>query len=448
VFVGHSCPLVEGGAAFAHERLNGSRIAIPIASKPSCSCFSTQEWKCRDAVTCVSPGKFAARAILAALALLLAACGGAGKDAAGGRGGPAQVGFVVVQPSAVPLTVELGGRVVAFETSEVRPQANGLIRERNFEEGSIVRKGQSLYRIDPSLYQAQVNQAEANLTSARAAAEAARVKASRYRPLAEMEAISKQDYTDALAQARQADAGVVQSSAALRTARINLNFTSIPAPISGRIGRSLATVGALVTANQPDPLAVITRVDPVYVDIQQSAADLLALRRALATGGVTSGSTQVRLKLDDGSDYGFTGTVQFAEIIANESTGTVTLRARFPNPQGLLLPGMFVQASFTQAVDQNVFLVPQQAVQRDIGGGAYVFVVGPGNKAVRRNVDAERTFGADWVVSRGLNGSDKVITQGIANLKNDAAIRPVPQGAPQKVVPGKPGAARGRAPGG
>jgi membrane fusion protein (multidrug efflux system) len=381
--------------------------------------------------------------------LALAACGSS-SSSGGGRGamGPAQVGFVVVQPSAVPLTTELGGRVVAFETSEVRPQVNGLVRERYFQEGSIVRKGQSLYRIDPSLYQAQVNQAEANLTSARAAAEAARVKASRYRPLAEMEAISKQDYTDAVAQARQADAGVVQSSAALRTARINLNYTSIPAPISGRIGRSLATVGALVTANQPDPLAVITRVDPVYVDIQQSAADLLSLRRALATGGVTSGSTQVRLKLDDGSDYGFTGTVQFAEIIANESTGTVTLRAKFPNPQGLLLPGMFVQASFTQAVDQNVFLVPQQAVQRDIGGGAYVFVVGPGNKAVRRNVDAERTFGANWVVSRGLAGGDKVITQGIANVKNGAAVKPVPQGAPQKVVPGKPGAARGRASGG
>jgi membrane fusion protein (multidrug efflux system) len=344
----------------------------------------------------------------------------------------------------VPLTTQLGGRVVAFETSEVRPQVNGLIRERYFQEGSIVRKGQPLYRIDPSLYQAAVNQAQANLSSARASAEAARVKVSRYAPLAEMEAISKQDYTDAVAQAKQAQASVAQTSAALRTAQINLHYTSIPAPIGGRIGRSLATVGALVTANQPDPLAVITRVDPVYVDIQQSAADLLTLRRALASGGVTSGSTQVRLKLDDGSDYGFTGTVQFAEMIANESTGTVTLRAKFPNPQGTLLPGMFVQATFTQAVDQGVILVPQQAVQRDIGGEAYVYIVGPGNMALRRNVDATRTFGPNWVVSGGLKAGDKVITQGTANLKNGAPIKPVPQSAPQKLEPGKPGAGRGR----
>jgi membrane fusion protein (multidrug efflux system) len=397
----------------------------------------------RPLVTSALSGKSAARAALVALTLLVAACGG-GKDAAGGRGGPSQVGFVVVEPSAVPLTTQLGGRVVAFETSEVRPQVNGLIRERYFQEGSIVRKGQPLYRIDPSLYQAAVNQAQANLSSARASAEAARVKVSRYAPLAEMEAISKQDYTDAVAQAKQAQASVAQTSAALRTAQINLHYTSIPAPIGGRIGRSLATVGALVTANQPDPLAVITRVDPVYVDIQQSAADLLTLRRALASGGVTSGSTQVRLKLDDGSDYGFTGTVQFAEMIANESTGTVTLRAKFPNPQGVLLPGMFVQAAFTQAVDQGVILVPQQAVQRDIGGEAYVYIVGPGNKAVRRNVDATRTFGPNWVVSGGLKAGDKVITQGTANLKNGAPIKPVPQSAPQKLEPGKPGAGRGR----
>jgi membrane fusion protein (multidrug efflux system) len=395
-------------------------------------------------VTSALPRKSAARAALLALALLAAACGSGGKDAAGGHGGPTQVGFVVVEPSAVPLTTQLGGRVVAFETSEVRPQVNGLIRERYFQEGSIVRKGQPLYRIDPSLYQAAVNQAQANLSSARASAEAARVKVGRYAPLAEMEAISKQDYTDAVAQAKQAQASVAQTSAALRTAQINLHYTSIPAPIGGRIGRSLATVGALVTANQPDPLAVITRVDPVYVDIQQSAADLLTLRRAVAGGGVTSGSTQVRLKLDDGSDYGFTGTVQFAEMIVNESTGTVTLRAKFPNPQGVLLPGMFVQAAFTQAVDQGVILVPQQAVQRDIGGEAYVYIVGPGNKAVRRNVDATRTFGPNWVVSGGLKAGDKVITQGTANLKNGAPIKPVPQSAPQKLEPGKAGAGRGR----
>ena len=383
------------------------------------------------------------------LALLVAACGG-GSDPGGGRGGrgahmgPTKVGYVVVNPTSVPLMTQLGGRVVAYETSEVRPQVNGLIRARYFQEGSIVRKGQPLYRIDPSLYQAAVNQAQANLASARASAIAARTKAARFKPLAQMQAIAKQDYTDALAAARQADASVAQNNAALRTAEINLHYTNIPAPISGRIGRSLATVGALVTANQTDALAVITRTDPIYVDMQESTADLLALKRALSTGGVTPGSTQVRLKLDDGSDYGFTGTVKFAELITNESTGTVTLRAEFPNPQGVLLPGMFVQAFFIQAVDQNVFLVPQQAVQRDIGGEAYVYVVGPANKAIRRPVNATRTYGTHWVVKGGLNPGDKVITQGTGNLKAGAPIRPVPQSAPQRLTPGRGGPGGGR----
>ena len=371
-----------------------------------------------------------------------ASCSRGDQDAGAQRskGGPTKVGYVVVQPSAVPLRTELGGRTVAVETSEVRPQVNGLIRRRNFTEGSFVRQGQPLFQIDPSLYQAAVNQAAASLANSRAAAEAAQARAARYRPLAQIEAVSKQDYTDAAAQARQARANVAENGAALQTARINLRFTSIPAPISGRIGRSLFTVGALVTANQPGPLAVIQRVDPMYVDIQQSSADLLTLKRALAAGGVTPGSTQVRLKLEDGSDYGFTGTVQFSEQIVDLSTGTVTLRARFPNAQGVLLPGMFVQAQFTQAVDSSVYLVPQAALQRDIGGEAFVWIAGRGNKAERRKVVATRTYGADWVVNSGLNPSDRVITQGTSALKSGAPIRPVPASAPQKIVPGKPGA--------
>jgi len=380
----------------------------------------------------------------ALLTLTLAAavgCSGGQQDEAGrgGRGGPAKVGFVVVQPGAVPLLTQLGGRTVAFETSEVRPQINGLIRRRNFAEGSYVRQGQTLFQIDPSLYQAALGQAAANVANARASAEAAEARAARYRPLAEIEAVSKQDYTDAAAQARQARANVAQTGAALQTARINLRYTSIPAPISGRIGRSLFTVGALVTANQAGPLAVIQRIDPMYVDIQQSSADLLTLRRALATGGVTAGGTQVRLKLEDGSDYGYTGTVQFSEVTVDESTGTVTLRARFPNPQGVLLPGMFVQAFFTQAVDTNVYRVPQPALQRDIGGDAFVWIAARGNKAERRKVLATRTFGTDWVVTAGLKPGDKVITQGTNNLKAGAPIRPVPASAPQKIEPGKPG---------
>jgi membrane fusion protein (multidrug efflux system) len=240
--------------------------------------------------------------LLFVASLSVALLGGAGcsseADPAGGpngRGGPATVGYVVVQPGAVPLLTELGGRTVAVETSEIRPQVNGLIRRRMFAEGSYVRQGQPLFQIDPSLYQAAVNQAAANVASARATAEAAQARADRYRPLAEIEAVSKQDYTDAAAQARQARASVAQTGAALQTARINLRFTSIPAPISGRIGRSLFTVGALVTANQANPLAVIQRIDPIHVDIQQSSADRLTLKRALAWGGVSPGSSHGRL---------------------------------------------------------------------------------------------------------------------------------------------------------
>ena len=374
------------------------------------------------------------------MALILAGCSQSEAENGRGQRGPAQVGFVVAQPTSVPVQSLLGGRTVAFETSEVRPQVNGLVRRRYFTEGSYVRQGQPLFQIDPSLYRAAVNEAQANVANARATLDAAQVRANRYKPLAEMEAISKQEYTDAAAQARQARAAVAQNSAQLDTARINLRFTSIPAPISGRIGRSLSTVGALVTANQAGPLAVIQRLDPMYVDIQQSSADLTKLRRAVAAGGVSPGSTQVRLKLEDGSDYAYTGTVQFSEVMVNESTGTVTLRARFPNPQNVLLPGMFVQALFTQAVDQNVFLVPQEAVQRDIGGGAFVFLVGAGNKAERRKVVANRTDGANWVVSAGLRPGDKIITQGTANLRSGAELKPVPASAAQRIAPGQAGA--------
>lgn len=371
--------------------------------------------------------------------IALSACGGGGSEKAtkNGRGnqGPAQVGFVVVQPTSVAQTADLAARVVAFQQSEVRPQVAGIIRKRYFTEGALVRAGQTLYQIDPRLYRAQANEATANLNSARANAEATRVRVDRYRPLAEIEAVSRQDYTDAAAQARQAAAAVEQSRAQLETARVNLSFTNVPAPITGRIGRSYFTEGALVTTNQTDPLAVIQRLDPIFVDIQQSAADLLALRRELASGGVVPASAAVRLRLEDGSDYGQTGTVQFAEVMVNAQTGTVTLRARFPNAQGILLPGMFVRAQFAQAIDQRAILVPQQAVKRDPKGQATVFVVGPNDTAVQKVVQADRTQGEFWVVTGGLNPGDKVITQGTANLKPNAKIRPVPASAPQRLQP-------------
>jgi membrane fusion protein (multidrug efflux system) len=369
----------------------------------------------------------ASRAIsIAAAALLLASCGsGADSDQKGNRG-PAAVGFVVVQPTSVPQVEELPARVSAYEVSQVRPQVSGIIQRRLFTEGSIVRKGQTLYQIDPSQYQAATAQASANLQSARANADAARALAARYKPLAEIEAVSKQDYTNAVSQARQAEAAIAQTQAALRSAKINLRFTRVPAPISGRIGISNITEGALVTANQADPLTTITRLDPINVDIQQSAADLIALRRSLSQGGMAPTTAQVRLKLPDGSDYGFTGTVQFSEVIVDENTGTVTLRARFPNPMSILLPGLFVTAQFAQAIDTMAFLVPQQAVSRDPKGGATLFVVGPGNKAVQRTVVAERTQGPYWVVTQGLARGEKVITEGTANLRDGAPVKPSP----------------------
>src|SRR4029078_6387589 len=317
-------------------------------------------------------------------------------------GGQVQVAFVVVQTGSAPLQQELPGRVAAYQVSDVRPQVSGVIQRCLFREGSIVRQGQTLYQIDPSIYAAQQAQAAANLQSARASAVAARTRAQRYAPLAKMEAISKQDYTDALAQARQADAAVAQNSASLRAAQVNMRFTRVPAPITGRSGLSNVTEGALVTANQADALTTITRLDPVYVDIQQSASDLLGLRRALAQGGAGAAadlpgcrrararggavppSATVRLILPDGSDYGMTGTVEFSEVLVDQSTGTVTLRARFPNPQAILLPGMYVTAQFAQAVDTSAFLVPQQAVTRDPQGNATLFIVGPGNRAIQR----------------------------------------------------------------
>ena len=388
------------------------------------------------------------RGSLCSLLLILAACSGGG---GGNRNAQApEVGFVVVQPTSVPLSVTLAGRTVAYETSEVRPQINGLIRQRLFTEGSYVRAGQPLYQIDSSLYRAAVNQAEANLASARASAEAAVARADRYRPLAEIEAISEQDYTDAAAQARVARAAVAQNAAALDTARINLRYATVSAPISGRIGRSLFTVGALVSASQQDPLAVIQRLDPIYVDMQQSSADLTELRRQLRAGEVSAGSTTVRLKLEDGSDYAYTGKVEFADVTVDERTGTVTMRATFPNRDGLLLPGMFVKTVFEQAVQPNAFLVPQQGVQRDFDGSAYVYVVGKDNKAARRKVSAERTLGTNWVVTSGLQAGDRIIVQGLANVKQDTAVRPVPADTPERVgAPpaggnGRQGAAAGR----
>ena len=372
--------------------------------------------------------------------IALAACSGGGDDAAKGKGkggqpgqGTPTVGYVVIQPSSVAMTTELSARTTAFESSDVRPQVTGIIRRRFFTEGTLVQKGQPLYEIDPRLYRAAANEAQANLQSARANEQAQRVLANRYKPLAEMEAISQQDYTNAIATSRQATASVAQTRAALETAQINLKFTTVPAPITGRIGRSLFTVGALVSATQTDPLAQIQRLDPMFVDIQQSSGDLLALRRSLGQNGIVPTRAEVRLKLEDGSDYGATSTVEFAEALVNTETGTVTLRARFPNPQGLLLPGMFVQARFAQAINQRAFLVPQAGLSRDAKGNATVYVVDANNKAVQKKVKADRTQGAFWVVTSGLNPGDRIITQGLSKIAPNQGVKPVPENTAQRI---------------
>jgi len=361
------------------------------------------------------------------MALLLSGCAAkADKHASG----PPEAGYVMMAAQDAPLEIELAGRTSAFETSQVRPQVSGLILARRFQEGGLVQKGQTLYEIDPSLYRAAEGQAEANLANAEAASEAAAAKAARYKPLADVEAVSRQDYTDAAAAAKQAAAQVGQAKAALATARINLGFTRVPAPISGRVGRSLVTTGALVTSGQADALTSIERLDPIFVDIQQSSTDLVALRRQLMADGASASSAAVRLTMEDGSAYPYAGQVQFSEVVVDPNTGSVTLRAQFPNPQGLLLPGMFVRAKLSQITLHNAILAPQQGVTRDARGQATVMVVGAGDKAEARTVVADRTVGDKWLVTRGLAAGDKVIVEGLDRLKAGEVVKPVPAGSP------------------
>ena len=363
--------------------------------------------------------------LLLAVGMLLAACSERKPTPP-----PPEAGYIVLKTETVPLFIELAGRTAAYETSEVRPQVSGIVKARLFEEGSIVRAGQTLYRIDPRLYRAALNQAAANLDNARAQREAAAARASRLKPLAQIEAVSKQDYTDASAAAKQASAAVAQNAAQLETARINLRFTDVPAPISGRIGRSLVTTGALVTTGQADPLTTIQRLDPIFVDIQQSRADLLALRRQLASGGGTRSSAAVTLKLEDGSEYGATGRLEFTEAMVDPATGTVTLRARFPNPQGLLLPGMYVRANLSQITARDAILVPQAGLTRNPKGEATVMLVGKDGKAELRSVTAANTVGDKWLVTTGLKPGDKLIVEGLGRIKPGQPIRPVPAGSP------------------
>lgn len=370
------------------------------------------------------PSRWAALALL----VLLSSC--AAKAEKPRASAPPVAGYVVVTAQDVALPLELAGRTAAFETAQVRPQVSGVIKARRFTEGALVRQGQTLYEIDPAIYGAAAAQAQANLASAKAARDSAQAKLDRYAPLAVEGFVSKQDFTDVSTAARQAKAAVGQAEATVQTARINLDFTRVPAPISGRIGRSAVTAGALVTSGQAEALATIDRLDPMFVDIQQSSADATALRRALSAGGVSPASADVRLTLEDGSDYPLTGRIQFSESVVDPDTGVVTLRARFPNPGGLLLPGMFVRAHLAQAIAHDAILIPQNALSRTPRGDATVWVVDARNRVQLRPVTADRTLGDKWLVTHGLAPGEHVVVEGLDRLRPGALVRAVPAGSP------------------
>jgi membrane fusion protein (multidrug efflux system) len=344
-----------------------------------------------------------------------------------------EAGYVVMHAQAQPLTTELPGRTTPLAISEVRPQVNGIVLQRLFTEGSTVKKGQSLYRIDPAPYKAAVDQAKAQLANVEASLTTVKLKAQRYADLVKIKAVAQQDYDDAAAAASQGEASVQQARAALETAQINLGYTDIKAPISGRIGVSTITQGALATAGQTNPLTTIQTLDPIYVDVTQSTAELLRLERDIRTGLAQKDApltAKVRLMLEDGSTYPLEGKLEFTDVTVDPSSGAVTIRAVFPNPQGTLLPGMFVRAVITEAVAPDAILVPQQAVTRDPKGGATVLVVNGQNKAELRSIQVGQAVGSNWLVTKGLNPGDKVITEGLQRIQAGATVRPAPAGSP------------------
>ena len=379
----------------------------------------------------------------ASLALSLAAC----KDDKKGQppqAGPVEVGVVAVQARAVPLLTELPGRTAAFRVAEVRPQVGGIVVKRLFQEGAEVKAGQQLYQIDPATYQAAVQSAQADLAKARASLKTLEAKAARYADLVQINAVSRQDYDDAVAGLDQAKAQILVAQAAVRTAAINLDYTRVLAPISGRIGRSAVTEGALVTANQATALATITQLDPIYVDVTQSSTDLMALRRALAAGTLRGGEADrapVSLVLDGAAQvYDQTGQLQFSEVTVDQGTGAVLLRAVFPNPKRELYPGLFVRARVEQGVRDNALLVPQTALVRNPDGSAQVWVVGEGDVVAPRRVVPVQAVGGDWLIGEGLAAGDRVVVAGLQKIRPGATVRPVDAAAPAPAPAAPPAA--------
>ena len=348
---------------------------------------------------------------------------------------PTEVGVIVAQPQSVEQSVELSGRTSAYEISEVRPQTSGVVLKRLFAEGSYVREGQALYEIDSRTNRASADSARAALRRQQANLGVLRVKEGRYRQLVGSNAISKQEYDDIVAQVKLAEADVAASQAELKNAEINLGYSTVRAPISGQTNRSTVTAGALVTASQADPLVTIQRLDPMYVDINQSSAELLRLRQQLSQGNLdSSNNTKVKLRLEDGSEYPIEGRLAFSDASVNPDTGTVTLRAVFSNPNHLLLPGMFANARIVQGVIPNAYLIPQAAITRTPTGQAMVMIVNAKGAVESRPVTTVGTQGANWIVTQGLNTGDKVIVDGIAKVKPEQQVVAKPY-QPQAAAP-------------
>ncbi|MGP2757783.1 efflux RND transporter periplasmic adaptor subunit [Serratia marcescens] len=358
------------------------------------------------------------------LSLVLAACDGQNAGAPAGAGAEQEVGVVTLRGQSVTLSSELTGRVNATMTSDVRPQVDGIIKQRLFTEGAEVKAGQVLYQIDPASYQASYDQAAAQLKNAQATVQSTRLKSQRYAALVKENGVSQQDADDAKAAYLAAVASVDQYQAALETARINLAYTQVRAPIAGRIGISSVTPGALVTASQSDALATIRALDPIYVDLTQSSAQLLKLRRQQAALQ-RSAVTPVAIKLEDGTPYAHAGKLELTEVAVDEATGSVTLRAVFPNPEHELLPGMYVHATVDNGVDPKAILAPQQGITRNAKGEATALVVDEQNKVAQRTVSAERVVGSNWLIGSGLNEGDRLIVEGTSKVTIGAAVKPV-----------------------
>ncbi len=362
--------------------------------------------------------------------------------------GPAEVGVVTLSPEKVVLTTELPGRTAPYLVAEVRPQVNGLIRERAFEEGTDVKTGALLYQIDPAPYQAAYNQAKASLAMAEANLPAARSRAERLKGLVAIRAAGQQDYDDAAAAALQAEAGVLAAKATVESAQVNLSYTPIRAPISGRTGRSNVTVGALVTAYQPVPLATVQQLDPIYVDVAQSSSELLRLQKSFKAGALTRDDSwsRVKLVLEDGTPYARVGKLKFREVTVDPTTGSVTLRMVFPNPDHVLLPGMYVRAVVEEGVLSDAILVPQQGVARTPKGEPYALVAGKDGKVEQRMLTVGRAMGDRWLVTAGLAAGDQVIVEGTQRVRPGADVKAVPYDPPAAgAAPSAPAAGSAKA---